>query len=88
MSTAKGEMIAIDLSAGVIRKWKETYKWIPLFGSFLAFATAFATGANSIPVPVHSIQTQLKILFWVENYNQTFSNSIKHLNIYLNLLTP
>ncbi|KAJ8633426.1 hypothetical protein MRB53_026762 [Persea americana] len=51
MSTAKGELIAIDLSAGIIRKWKETYQWIPIFGSLLAFATAFVTGANSIPVP-------------------------------------
>lgn len=62
MSTAKGELIAIDLSAGIIRKWKETYQWIPIFGSLLAFATAFVTGANSIPVPVRSFFKQYKAL--------------------------
>ncbi|XP_077227039.1 uncharacterized protein LOC143860335 [Tasmannia lanceolata] len=50
MSTGKGK-ISIDLSIGIIGRWKETFRWIPIFGAFLAFANAFATGANSLPVP-------------------------------------
>ncbi|KAF8413710.1 hypothetical protein HHK36_001702 [Tetracentron sinense] len=50
MSTKK-ERIPVDLAIGVIGKWKETYRWIPIFGTFLAFAMAFATGANNLPIP-------------------------------------
>ncbi|KAM1245285.1 hypothetical protein ACFX2I_036502 [Malus domestica] len=35
----------------VVREWKETYGWIPIFGAVAAIAAAFSTGANNLPSP-------------------------------------
>ncbi|XP_058103377.1 uncharacterized protein LOC131246932 [Magnolia sinica] len=50
MATKNGK-IPIDLSIRIVRNWEDTYRWIPIIGSFIAFATAFSTGANSLPNP-------------------------------------
>ncbi|KAM1792833.1 hypothetical protein ACFX12_036649 [Malus domestica] len=35
----------------VVREWKETYGWMPIFGAVAAIAAAFSTGANNLPSP-------------------------------------
>lgn len=48
----KNNTIPVDLAIGIIGKWKETYRWIPIFGAFAAVMLAFAAGANNLPAPV------------------------------------
>ncbi|PON80636.1 Phosphate transporter [Parasponia andersonii] len=48
MSSLKNyENVSID----VVRKWQDTYQWIPIFGAFVAMFTAFLAGANNLPAP-------------------------------------
>lgn len=51
MPINKGK-IPVDLAAGVVGKWKETYRWIPIFGAIAAFAMSFSAGANNLPASV------------------------------------
>ena len=50
--SSNSKILQIDLAAGVIRKWKETYRWIPIFGAVAAISMAFSVGANNLPAPV------------------------------------
>ncbi|KAL7243457.1 hypothetical protein ACSBR1_015783 [Camellia fascicularis] len=43
--------VHVDLAAEVIRKWKETYQWIPIFGAIAATSMSFSVGANNLPAP-------------------------------------
>ncbi|KAI8000483.1 hypothetical protein LOK49_LG09G00957 [Camellia lanceoleosa] len=43
--------VQVDLAAEVIRKWKETYQWIPIFGAIAATSMSFSVGANNLPAP-------------------------------------
>ncbi|PSS29040.1 Phosphate permease [Actinidia chinensis var. chinensis] len=49
--SSNSTVLQIDLAAGVIRKWKETYRWIPIFGAVAAISMAFSVGANNLPAP-------------------------------------
>lgn len=51
MPINKGK-IPVDLAAGVVGNWKETYRWIPIFGAIAAFAMSFSAGANNLPASV------------------------------------
>ncbi|KAM1455611.1 hypothetical protein TB2_004682 [Malus domestica] len=41
----------VDIAINVVRQWKETYRWIPIFGAVAAIAAAFLTGGNNLPAP-------------------------------------
>ncbi|KAA8515061.1 hypothetical protein F0562_018152 [Nyssa sinensis] len=45
---------AVAVAIGVVGKWKETYKWVPIFGAITAIAMAFSVGANNIPASFSS----------------------------------
>ncbi|KAF5943932.1 hypothetical protein HYC85_018009 [Camellia sinensis] len=47
----KRTTVHVDLAAEVIRKWKETYQWIPIFGAIAATSMSFSVGANNLPAP-------------------------------------
>ena len=53
MSSSKTKT-PVDLAVAVIRKWKETYKWVPIFGAVTAIAMAFTVGANNLPASVRT----------------------------------
>lgn len=42
----------VDIAVNVVRQWKETYRWIPIFGAVAAIEAAFLTGGNNLPAPV------------------------------------
>ncbi|KAL5732182.1 hypothetical protein ACHQM5_004830 [Ranunculus cassubicifolius] len=48
-------MSTVHVIPEVVGKWKDTYHWIPIFAAFIAFAMAFFTGANNIPVPFSTL---------------------------------
>ncbi|KAG6777187.1 hypothetical protein POTOM_017003 [Populus tomentosa] len=50
MSSKEGK-VAVDLTAGIVGRWKETYQWIPIFGAFATVAVAFSAGANNLTAP-------------------------------------
>lgn len=50
--SSKNDQVPIDLAIKVLGNWKETYRWIPIFGAVAAIAMAFVTGANNLPAPV------------------------------------
>ncbi|KAF9590788.1 hypothetical protein IFM89_038380 [Coptis chinensis] len=52
---SKEGKIPVHVIAGVVGKWRETYRWIPIFGGFIAFAMAFCAGANNISVPFSTV---------------------------------
>ncbi|CAK9148086.1 unnamed protein product [Ilex paraguariensis] len=41
----------VDLAIRVVGKWKDTYRWIPIFGTIAAIAMAFSAGANNLTAP-------------------------------------
>ncbi|PQQ21809.1 sodium-dependent phosphate transporter 1 [Prunus yedoensis var. nudiflora] len=49
--SSKNDQVPIDLAIKVLGNWKETYRWIPIFGAVAAIALAFVTGANNLPAP-------------------------------------
>ncbi|KAK3035067.1 hypothetical protein RJ639_034857 [Escallonia herrerae] len=49
MSSHERIKISVELATGVVGKWNETYRWIPVFGAIAAFAMAFSAGANNPP---------------------------------------
>jgi len=51
MSSKEGK-VAVDLTAEIVGRWKETYQWIPIFGAFATVAMAFSAGANNLTAPV------------------------------------
>lgn len=51
MSSKEGKVV-VDLTAGIVGRWKETYQWIPIFGAFATVAMAFSAGANNLTAPV------------------------------------
>ena len=51
MSSKEGK-VAVDLTTGIVGRWKETYQWIPIFGAFASIAMAFSAGANNLAAPV------------------------------------
>jgi len=51
MSSKEGKVV-VDLTAGIVGGWKETYQWIPIFGAFATVAMAFSAGANNLTAPV------------------------------------
>ncbi|XP_010999787.1 PREDICTED: sodium-dependent phosphate transporter 1-like [Populus euphratica] len=50
MSSNEGK-VAVDLTAGIVGRWKETYQWIPIFGALATVAMAFSAGANNLTAP-------------------------------------
>ncbi|XP_052308507.1 phosphate-repressible phosphate permease pho-4 [Populus trichocarpa] len=50
MSSKEGK-VAVDLTAEIVGRWKETYQWIPIFGAFATVAMAFSAGANNLTAP-------------------------------------
>ncbi|KAL3596587.1 hypothetical protein D5086_008224 [Populus alba] len=50
MSSKEGK-VAVDLTAAIVGRWKETYQWIPIFGAFATVAVAFSAGANNLTAP-------------------------------------
>lgn len=46
------KIIPVDVPAGVVGNWKETYQWIPIFGGIAAFSLALSAGANNLPTSV------------------------------------
>ncbi|KAF9683699.1 hypothetical protein SADUNF_Sadunf04G0041400 [Salix dunnii] len=51
MSSKEGK-VAVDLTTGIVGRWKETYQWIPIFKAFATIAMAFSAGANNLAAPV------------------------------------
>lgn len=45
-------MVTVDVAAGVVGNWKETYQWIPIFGGIAAISLALSAGANNVPTSV------------------------------------
>lgn len=50
--SSKHVKIPVDLAIEMVRRWNETYHWIPISGAFAAISVAFSTGANSLTAPV------------------------------------
>lgn len=52
MSLKNYEKVSIEFAMKRVRKWEDTYEWIPIFGALAAISTAFLAGANNLPAPV------------------------------------
>ncbi|XP_059669574.1 uncharacterized protein LOC132314767 [Cornus florida] len=47
--SSDNQKVAVEVAIGALGKWKDTYKWVPVFGAITAIAMAFSVGANNLP---------------------------------------